>query len=743
MLSVLKRNGLRQPADLKKITARIYRLQTELKRIDVDLLARKVYDGLYEGISTAQIDELAAETCAYMSTIHYQYNILAGRILMANLHKKTEPTFAAAIKKLSGLIDPELSHFTDVIDAQIKHERDFVFDFFAVKTLFSDYLLRVNGEIIERPQYMFMRVAFGIHKYDMDNALKTYHLMSQRYFTHASPTLFNAGTLFPQCSSCFVVSMTADSLDGIFDTLHKCGTISKYAGGIGLNVSSIRARGSRIAGTNGRSNGLMPMLRMFNAAARYVDQGGGKRKGAFAIYIEPWHADIFEVLDLKKNTGTDEIRARDLFYGLWITDLFMNRVSNNATWSLMCPHECPGLDRSHGAEFEALYTRYEKEGKFIRQIPAQELWFQILTTQVETGTPYMTHKDSGNQKSNQKNVYPNLCTEIMQSSGPDEIGVCNLASVALNAFVCDKGTRYDFELLHQVVAQVTRNLNRIIDINYYPLEETKQSNLMHRPIGIGVQGLADTFFAFKYPFDSPEAAKLNVEIFETIYHAACQTSMELACQYGAYSTFHESPASKGQLQFDLWGFVPPSNRYDWNALKANVQKHGLRNSLLTALMPTASTSQILGNVECFEPISSNLYTRTTLAGTFAVINRHLIDSLVERNLWTDEIRNAILQAKGSIQDIAGIPAHIKALYKTVWEIKQRIIVDMAAARGPYIDQSQSMNIHIAAPTFDQLTSLHFHAWRSGLKTGMYYLRTRPPVDPVQFTVCSKDCLSCQ
>ena len=623
----------------------------------------------------------------------------------------------------------------ELLDSTIIYDRDYGFDYFGFKTLEKSYLLKVNGKIVERPQHMYMRVSIGIHKADIESAIQTYHLMSERWFTHATPTLFNAGTPKPQMSSCFLLTMKEDSIDGIYDTLKQTAKISQSAGGIGLAIHGIRATGSYIGGTNGTSNGIIPMLKVFNDTARYVDQGGGKRKGAFAIYLEPWHADVFEFLDLRKNHGKEEMRARDLFYALWIPDLFMKRVEQDGEWSLFCPNEAPGLHESWGDQFEQLYEQYEREGRARRTIKAQELWFAILEAQIETGTPYLLYKDAANSKSNQQNLgtikSSNLCTEIIEYTSPDEIAVCNLASLALPRYVING--QFDHEKLYEVTYQATKNLNKIIDYNYYPVDEARNSNLRHRPIGLGVQGLADVFIQLRLPFESDAARTLNKEIFETIYFAAMTASKDLAKIEGPYETYAGSPVSKAQFQFDLWG-VEPSLRWDWYSLKAEVLKYGVRNSLLVAPMPTASTSQILGNNECFEPYTSNIYVRRVLSGEFVVVNKHLLNDLIELNLWNDEMKNRIISNNGSIQKIDGIPDAIKDVYKTVWEIKQRTLIDMAADRGAYICQSQSLNLFVDAPTTSKLTSMHFYGWRKGLKTGMYYLRSKAASQAVQFTV---------
>lgn len=699
------------------------------------------------------LQNLAAETAAYLTTKHPDYAILAARIAISNLHKETKKVFSQVIEDLyrwtnpkNGKWAPMISETTyqavmdnkEVLDSAIIYDRDFKYNYFGFKTLERSYLLRIDGKIAERPQHMIMRVAVGIHGQNIDKVIETYNLMSERYFTHASPTLFNAGTPNPQMSSCFLVSMKDDSIEGIYDTLKTCAMISKTAGGIGLNIHNIRAKGSYIAGTNGYSNGIVPMLRAYDATARYVDQGGNKRPGAFAIYLEPWHADVFDFIDLRKNHGKEEVRARDLFYALWIPDLFMRRVQEDGEWALMCPNECPGLADVHGKAFDELYESYEREGRYKKMIKAQKLWYAIMEAQTETGTPFMLYKDAANAKSNQQNLgtikSSNLCTEIIEYSAPDEVAVCNLASLALPAFITD-GT-YDFQKLHEVAKVVTKNLNKVIDVNYYPVKEAQNSNERHRPIGLGVQGLADAFMALRMPFDGPAARELNLKIFETIYHAACEASCELAQEEGVYSSYEGSPASKGQLQFDLWG-VTPSNMWNWAETKANIAKHGLRNSLLVAPMPTASTSQILGWNECFEPYTSNIYTRRVLAGEFQVVCPWLLRDLVNLGLWDDDMKNRIIAHGGSVQNVPGIPDELKAIYKTVWEISQKAIIDLSADRGAFIDQSQSLNIHLTNPSMGQLTSMHFYGWKKGLKTGMYYLRTRPAVNAIQFTIDQK------
>eukprot|EP00912_Choanoflagellata_sp_UC4_P000115 UC4_evm7s74 len=747
-----------------KITSRVNKLSynLDLNHVDPGRITQKVISGIYTGVTTVELDSLAAETAASMTVQHPDYAILAARIAVSNLHKETKKTFTETMGDLYNYTDsrtgkpaPLLSEETykiimknaERLNSAVVYDRDFNFAYFGFKTLERAYLLKLHGKVAERPQQMYMRVAIGIHGEDIDAAIETYDYMSQGWFTHASPTLFNSGTPKNQLSSCFLLTVKEDSIDGIYETLKTCALISKTAGGIGLNVHKIRATGSYIAGTNGNSNGLVPMLRVFNNTARYVDQGGNKRPGAFAMYIEPWHADIFDFLDLRKNHGSEEMRARDLFYALWVNDLFMERVQADKEWTLMCPHECPGLSDCWGEEFEALYTKYEAEGKGRETIRAQKLWFAILEAQTETGTPYMLYKDACNRKSNQQNLgtikCSNLCTEIVEYSSPDEVAVCNLASIALNKFVKNDQT-FDFEKLKQVAKVVTRNLNRIIDINYYPVEEAKRSNLKHRPIGIGVQGLADAFILMRFPFESSEAKLLNKQIFETIYYGALEMSCELAEKDGPYSTYQGSPVSKGILQYDMWKTVDPKTNkkvdvvptdlHDWAALKAKIANHGVRNSLLLAPMPTASTAQILGNNEAFEPFTSNIYSRRVLSGEFQIVNKHLLQDLTTMGLWSPELKNEIINAGGSIQHLKQIPENIRALYKTVWEIKQKTLIDMAADRGAFIDQSQSFNVHIAAPSTKKLTSMHFYAWSKGLKTGMYYLRTRPAADAIKFTV---------
>jgi ribonucleoside-diphosphate reductase alpha chain len=752
---VIKRNGKKESVKFDKITARIEKLSYSLSPIvSVIDVAKKVVEGIYEGVPTTDLDNLAAETAASMTATHPDYAILASRIAVSNLHKNTKKSFSDTMRDLYNYTDKHsgrrmplvaedvmevIENHAEMLDSTIIYDRDFGFDYFGFKTLEKSYLLRIDGKVVERPQHMYMRVAVGIHKEDIESAIETYNLMSERWFTHATPTLFNAGTPKPQMSSCFLLTMQSDSIDGIYDTLKQTAKISQSAGGIGLAISNIRATGSYISGTNGTSNGLIPMLRVFNDTARYVDQGGGKRKGAFAIYLEPWHADVFEFLELRKNNGKEEARARDLFYALWINDLFMERVEGNENWSLFCPNEAPGLQDAWGDDFKALYTRYEAEGRARKVVPAQKLWYAILDAQVETGTPYMLYKDAANSKSNQQNLgtikSSNLCTEIIEYTSPDEVAVCNLASVALPRFVKDGS--FDFKKLYDVVYQMTKNLNRIIDNNYYPVEEARNSNMRHRPIGLGVQGLADTYILLRHPFESDMAKMLNKNIFETIYFAAMTASKDIAQAEGAYQTFAGSPLSQGKFQFDLWGVTPTSGMWDWESLRTEVMQHGVRNSLLVAPMPTASTSQILGNNECFEPYTSNIYSRRVLSGEFIIVNKHLLKDLVNLGLWSADMKDRIIRANGSIQGIPEIPSDIKELYKTVWEMKQRSLLDQAADRAPYICQSQSLNLFIETPDYKKLTSMHFYAWKKGLKTGIYYLRTQAAAQAEKFTVAKQ------
>jgi ribonucleoside-diphosphate reductase alpha chain len=749
---VVKRDSRKEAVKFDKITARIIKMCYGLDPlVSPEAVAMKVIEGIYDGVSTTDLDNLAAEVAAAKTIDHPDYALLASRIAVSNLHKETKKTFSEVIEDLHRYVDPKTNENAsliaddvyrvvmdnkDVLDSSIIYDRDFRYDYFGFKTLTRSYLMRLNGVIAERPQQMLMRVAVGIHKNDIESAVKTYNLMSEGWFTHATPTLFNSGTPKPQMSSCFLLTMKQDSIEGIYDTLKSCAQISQSAGGIGLSIHDIRATGSYIKGTNGTSNGIVPMLRVFNDTARYVDQGGGKRKGSFAMYIEPWHADVFDFLDLKKNHGKEESRARDLFYALWIPDLFMKRVKDNGDWTLMCPHECPGLSDTHSAAFEELYTRYEQEGKGRKTIKAQDLWFKILESQIETGTPYMLYKDAANAKSNQQNLgtikSSNLCTEIIEYTAPDEVAVCNLASLALPKFVTEDGG-FDHNRLFEVTYQATINLNRIIDENFYPIQEAKNSNLRHRPIGLGVQGLADAFIMMGLPFESEEARALNREVFETIYYASMTASKDLAKVEGPYESFQGSPVSKGIFQFDMWG-VTPTDRWEWNVLKEEVKQHGVRNSLLLAPMPTASTAQILGNNECFEPYTSNIYTRRVLSGEFIIVNKHLLKDLVKEGLWNKEMRQKIMAANGSVQNINEVPQRLKDLYKTAWEISQKAIIDQAADRGAYICQSQSLNIFMENANFGKLTSMHFYGWEKGLKTGMYYLRTKAATDAIKFTV---------
>lgn len=761
---VIKRNGEKQEVHFDKITNRIKKLAYGLDASFCDpvVVAQKVIQGVYPGVTTTQLDELAAETAAYMSTIHPEYSTLAARISASNLHKCTTKSFSQTIDRLRNLCHPKTGESTPLIsenvykivmanatrlDAAVVYDRDFEYDYFGFKTLEKAYLLRIDNVPAERPQHMLMRVAVGIHLEDIDAAIETYDMMSRKVFTHATPTLFNAGTVKPQMSSCFLLSMKDDSIEGIYATLSQCANISKHAGGIGFSVHDIRAKGSYVAGTNGHSNGIIPMLRVFDMTARYVDQGGGKRKGSFAVYIEPWHADIEDFLELKKNNGKEEARARDLFYALWVPDLFMRRVEANEMWSLFCPNEARGLSDVYGKEFDALYAKYEAmEGLSRKTMRAQELWGRILDAQIETGTPYMLYKDACNIKSNQKNLgtikCSNLCTEIVQYTSPDEVAVCNLASINLRTFVNKQNGTYDFDGLRSVAGVLVRNLNRIIDGNYYPVEEARTSNMRHRPIGLGVQGLADTFIELRLPFESQKAKELNRDIFETIYFGACQASVELARKHGPYESFIGSPMSTGIFQFDMWNQKPnPALGWDWEGLRAQVVKYGIRNSLLVSPMPTASTSQILGNNEAFEPFTSNIYSRRVLAGDFVLVNQHLVRDLIKLGMWNPSMKNNIVAHRGSVQDIPTIPEELRELYKTVWEIKQRCILDMAADRGAFIDQSQSVNIHLADVTVGKLTSTHFHGWKLGLKTGMYYLRTKPKADAIQFTIDQEDLMT--
>jgi len=754
---VVKRDGRKEPIMFDKITARIRKLNYGLNPlVDPVRVAMRVIEGLYDGVTTSELDNLAAEIAATMTTTHPDYAKLAARISVSNLHKNTKKSFSETMTDLYEYVNPRtgkkapllsdevyaiIQKNADKLDSSIIYNRDFGYDFFGFKTLERSYLLKLNGNIVERPQHMLMRVSIGIHLDDIEAALETYELMSKRYFTHATPTLFNSGTPKPQMSSCFLLTMKDDSIDGIYDTLKQTAKISQSAGGIGLSIHNVRATGSYIAGTNGTSNGIVPMLRVFNDTARYVDQGGGKRKGSFAIYVEPWHADIFDFLELKKNHGKEEMRARDLFYAMWTPDLFMKRVEENAEWTLMCPNECPNLYNVHGEEFEALYTQYEKEGKGRKTIKARDLWEKILESQIETGTPYMLYKDSANRKSNQKNLgtirSSNLCTEILEYTSSDEVAVCNLASIALPMFIKDGA--FDHQALFDVTVRVTKNLNRVIDRNFYPVKEAENSNFRHRPVGLGVQGLADAFIMLRLPFTSDEAKQLNQDIFETLYYAAVTASAEEAKIDGPYQTYKGSPISKGEFQHNLWGIKDEelSGRWDWAKLRKTVKKHGVRNSLLVAPMPTASTSQILGNNECFEPYTSNIYTRRVLSGEFIVVNKHLLEDLVERGLWNEDMKQELMRNNGSVQNIEGIPEDLKELYRTVWEMSMKDIIDMSRQRGYFIDQSQSLNLFMEGATMAKLTSMHFYGWKSGLKTGMYYLRTKSAVDAIKFTLDNK------
>jgi ribonucleoside-diphosphate reductase alpha chain len=753
-MNVVKRDGRREPIMFDKITSRVRKLCYGLNElVDPVKVAMRVIEGLYDGVTTSELDNLAAEIAATLTISHPDYAKLAARISVSNLHKNTKKSFSEVMADLYNYINPRngkkapllsdevyetIMANAEELDSTIIYNRDFNYDYFGFKTLERSYLLKINGAIAERPQHMLMRVSVGIHLNDMEAVKETYELMSKKYFTHATPTLFNSGTPKPQMSSCFLLAMKDDSIDGIYDTLKQTAKISQSAGGIGLSIHNVRARGSYIGGTNGTSNGIVPMLRVYNDTARYVDQGGGKRKGSFAIYVEPWHADIFDFLDLKKNHGKEEMRARDLFYAMWIPDLFMKRVQDDSTWTLMCPNECPGLFSCHGDEFDALYLSYEAEGKGRKTIKARELWEKILESQIETGTPYMLYKDAANRKSNQKNLgtirSSNLCTEIMEYTSPDEVAVCNLASIALPMFV--KNGEFDHKELFRVTKRVTKNLNRVIDRNYYPVPEARNSNMRHRPIGLGVQGLADAFILLRLPFTSDEAKKLNQEIFETLYFAAVTASMEEAKADGTYGSYKGSPISEGEFQHNLWGIKDEelSGRWEWNKLRKEIKKHGVRNSLLVAPMPTASTSQILGNNEAFEPYTSNIYTRRVLSGEFIVVNKHLLEDLVALGLWNEDLKQEIMRANGSVQDIDGIPLDLKELYKTVWELSMKDIIDMSRHRGYFIDQSQSLNLFMENANMAKLTSMHFYAWKSGLKTGMYYLRTKSAVDAIKFTL---------
>ena len=754
MMYVIKRNGDRQEVRFDAILERIKRLSNDLdsKFVNPAAITKKVVDGLYDDIKTTQLDELAAQICASMSTIHPDLSKLAARIAISNIHKETKPSFTETIKDLHAYIEPKTkSHSPFVsdelleivtlcgekVDEQIKHDRDYEqFDYFGIKTLQRAYLLSMGEGSSERPQHMFMRVSLGIHGKDLEAAFETYKLMSEKYFTHATPTLFNSGTPRQQMSSCFLTSIQDDSIEGIYKTLTDCALISQSAGGIGISIHNIRAKGTFIAGSRGFSDGIIPMLKNYHETARYVNQGG-KRKGSFAIYLEPWHADVEDFISLRKNHGSEEMRARDLFIALWICDEFMRRVESDDDWTLMCPKQCPGLHKVYGLEFDKLYKKYESEGRGIRTIKARDLWFKIIDAQIETGGPYMLYKDHANKKSNQKNLgtirSSNLCTEIMEYTDEKEIAVCNLASICVNKFVKENGT-YDYEALHKVSKVICRNLNKVIDKNFYVIEESRVSNLRHRPMGIGVQGLADAFAIMKISFDSIEARAVNRNIFETIYHGAVEASIELAKKEGYYDSYPGSPSSEGKFQFDLWGIIPDSGLWDWEKTRENMKEYGLRNSLFLAPMPTASTAQIFGNNEAFETFTNNLYVRRVLSGEFVVVNKHLLRDLQEIGLWDEKMRKHLIAEKGSVQNIEEIPGDIKDRYRTVWEIPQKSIIEMAADRGPFICQSMSLNIHMRDATSSKMTALHFYAWSRGLKTGMYYLRNTPAVEAVAFTV---------
>lgn len=752
-MRVTKRDGALKTVEFDKILRRVKILGNEAGiKINYTALTMKVIDQLFDGISTAKIDELSAEQCASMSSMHHEYNTLAGRIVVSNHHKNTSPSFTKVMTDLyeftdkhgknSPLVSDELfkvvtSDVSGELDQMCDYSRDYLIDYFGFKTLERAYLMKIDGKTVERPQHMWLRVAIGIHGSDMASVKETYEYMSRKYFTHATPTLFNAGTPHPQLSSCFLQAMESDSVDGIYNTLKDCALISKWAGGIGLHIHNVRASGSHIRGTNGKSNGIVPMLKVFNNTAKYIDQGGGRRNGSFAIYLEPWHADIEMFLQMRKNHGDEELKARDLFYAVWIPDLFMERVKENGKWTLMCPDECPGLADVYGDEFVALYTQYEASGKGRVSVNARDVWFQILDAQMETGTPYILFKDACNKKSNQKNIgtikSSNLCTEIIQYSDENETAVCNLASIGLPTFVDANGV-VDYAELHKVTKVVVNNLNRVIDVNYYPTPKTQRSNLRHRPVGIGVQGLADVFMLMNVPFHSDAAKLVNKHIFETIYHAALEKSCELAQRDGPYETFAGSPASKGILQFDMWNVDPTNDRYDWTALKQLIITHGIRNSLLLAPMPTASTSQILGFNECIEPITSNIYNRRTLAGEFILTNKYLMNDLLKLDLWNEKIKNNIISNNGSVQHIETIPLEIREKYKTVWELPMKHLIDMSADRGAFICQSQSLNLWLEDPNYNTLTSMHFYSWSKGLKTGIYYLRRRARHQAQKFTI---------
>lgn len=754
-MRVIKRNGDIETVSFDKILRRIKTIGQEANiKINWTQLAMKIIDQLYDKISTTKIDELTADQCASMSSQHYDYGTLAAHIIISNHHKNTSSDFSEVVSQLYRFTDGHGNHSplvsqllyetvqanADLLNSNIDYSRDYAFDYFGFKTLEKSYLMRIHGKVVERPQHMWMRVALGIHGTDISAAIQTYSLMSQKYFTHATPTLFNSGTPRPQLSSCFLIAMEEDSISGIYNTLKDCALISKWAGGIGLHIHNIRASGSHIRGTNGSSNGIVPMLRVFNNTAKYVDQGGGKRNGSFAIYMEPWHADIELFLEMRKNHGDEELKARDLFYALWVPDLFMERVKNNGKWTLMCPNECPGLADVHSEAFKSLYERYEAEGRGRKTVNARDLWFKVLDAQMETGTPYLCYKDAANSKSNQQNIgtikSSNLCAEIIEYSDEKETAVCNLASIGLPTFVDPVSKTFDYAKLHEVTQVVAKNLNKVIDVNYYPTEKTRTSNMRHRPIGIGIQGLADVFMLMDVPFHSDAAQVINQTIFETMYHGALTASCEQSKEQGPYETFAGSPASQGRLQYDLWKKEPKytTSMFDWAQLKANIMEYGLRNSLLLAPMPTASTSQILGFNECFEPFTSNIYSRRTLAGEFVLTNKYLMRDLIEAGLWSKDLKNSIIANQGSVQHIDGLSQHLKDKYKTVWEIPMRHVIDMAANRGAFICQSQSLNLWMEDPNYGALTSMHFHAWSKGLKTGIYYLRRRAKHRAQQFTI---------
>jgi len=746
-MRVIKRSGRVEDVKFNKVTNRISKLTNELSEsVDVSMVAQQVFSSMYDEIKTHEIDTLSSEVCIGLITKDPDYEILATRIVASNIQKRAANNFHIAMRKLhkAGIITHEVLEVSAKVKEDIKHERDFDFGYFGLKTLEKGYLQKIEGDIIETPQYLYMRVAIGIHGHDIDRVLETYDALSRGLFIHATPTLFNAGTHRPQMSSCFLIANKEDSIDGIYDTVKECARISKWAGGIGLHVHDVRANKSHIRGTNGTSDGIIPMLRVYNSTARYVNQAG-RRKGSIAVYLEPWHTDVMDFLEIRLNQGDEEARCRDLFSAMWIPDLFMKRVETNKNWSLFCPDKAPGLSDVYGKEFDELYEKYESEGLASRTLPAVEVWKSIIKSQSETGTPYMLYKDACNEKSNHKHIgtikSSNLCTEILEYTDKDETAVCNLASIALPKYVDVEKNEFNHEELHRVTKMVTRNLNKVIDKNFYPTENGMRSNMRHRPIGIGVQGLADVFILLRMTFGSEESRKLNRDIFETIYHASLESSCELAEMYGTYETFKGSPFSKGILQFDMWDRDPQfSGRYDWDAMRKIVKK-GTRNSLLLAPMPTASTSQILGNNECFEPYTTNIYLRRTLAGEFVVVNKHLVEDLKKIGLWSKEMKDLMVKANGSVQNIIDIPDDIKELYKTVWEMSQKTIIDMAADRGVYIDQSQSMNLFVESPTVSKLSSMHMYAWKTGLKTGMYYLRSKAKARPIQFSL-EAECSMC-